>query len=82
MKLNSTGQADVGMSFRLFSSLLSVFFLSPLGGRKSGDDGLVLELSQMCRLIYRDYIRQLLCTSAYYSPRPLSGYDRDRRYSR
>lgn len=75
MKLNWTGQADVGVSFRLFSLSLS--------RRWEGVcDGLVSAVSQMRRLIYRVYIRQLLCTSAYYFPMPLSGYDRDRRHSR
>lgn len=80
MKLKSTGQADVGVSCRL--SLSFFFFVSFSTLWEGVCDGLVSALSQMCGLIYRVYIRQLLCTSADYSPRPLSGYDRDRRHSR
>lgn len=71
MKLKSTGQAGVGVPFRLF--FLASLAFSSLGGRESVMASCRHSVSQMCGLIYRVYIRQLLCTSAYYFPRPLSG---------
>lgn len=72
MKLKSTGQADVGVSYRLSFFVSPSLFFPPLWERGSQSVMASCRHSvQTCGLIYRVYIRQLLCTPADYSPRAL-----------